>query len=162
MPKLLMTITLFFVSIYSNCQSKVFFDDFIDNRNQWDVSEETTKISSILNGKYNIKIVDQKRWHWFGNKFQFNAYSKYKLETFISQSQKPLDNSLIGLIFNSKNDLRSHFVFLLDTEAGSFELVRTNEKKVNILQEWTKTPAVKLKNKIEIALLYFQMCERMA
>jgi len=150
MSKLLLSIAFVFISIYSNCQSKIFFDDFLDNRNHWDVGEEASEISLIQNGKYRIKIIDENGWHWFGNKFQFNSDSKYKLETLITQTRKPSDNSLIGLIFNAKEDIKSHFILLLDTEVGSFKLIKVNDKNVDVIQEWTKTPAVKLKNKIEI------------
>jgi len=150
MHKLLLTVTLLCISQISNSQSRMFFDDFIDNRNNWDVGEETSEVSLIQNGKYKIKINDQNGWHWFGNKFQFNADPKYKLETLITQTKKPSDYSLIGLIFNAKDDLKSHFVLLLDTEVGSFKLIKVNDKSVNVIQEWTKTSAVTLKNKIEI------------
>lgn len=151
MKRFLLLTLILFICIHSNSQStKVFSDDFSDNRNKWDVGVEEFETSLIKDGKYQIKITDKKSWHWFDNKFKFSSYSNFKLETLITQTNRYTDNDLVGVIFASTENLAQHYIFLFDTKVGSYKILKIIDTRITILKDWTSADSVGKKLKVEI------------
>ncbi len=151
-----MKVLFFFICSFLSCtltkgQSIVFSENFIDNRNNWDVGAEKDEISLIKNGKYQIKITDKKSSHWFENKFNFSNYSNSKLETVITQPNRFTDNDIVGVFFASSEKLIKYYLFLFDTKVGSYKILKSINEEITILKDWTSSESIGKKFKVEIS-----------
>lgn len=99
---LLMSLQLLYpISGFS--QRIIFTEDFLNNKNNWEVDADAKESSFIQNGKYYIKVFDDSNWHWFTKEINLNFDQDYLIETTINIEKITNDDSYFGLLWGTKD-----------------------------------------------------------
>lgn len=135
--KILFLIIIIPISFYSFAQSDIiFFDDFLNNKNGWDIGVEASEVSSIKDGRYNIKVIDTKNWHWFGRKIPLNNYDDLIIKTTIIQQKRNSDDDLPGIIWNATDDLKSFYLLLIDVKNEEYCIKYFHDQEYFTVKDW--------------------------
>lgn len=88
-------------------------DDFVDNRNKWVITDDTSLQTSFSDGKYHIRT--KKAIPFTITKpIDFDASHDFKIEATFKLISSPNLNSLFGLSFGNSNEKKQGYEFLIN------------------------------------------------
>lgn len=120
----------------------VLFDSFYSNTNKWAISNNENAVLEINNGKYFFEYKGQKGWT-STKTLNLNQKKDFKIEASI-QKIEGIRNNGFGIIFG-REDGGNQYQFLI-TSSGNFAIDKYENNKLQSLQDWKITPAIKKEN----------------
>ncbi|QTD37904.1 caspase family protein [Polaribacter batillariae] len=120
----------------------ILYDSFYSNTNHWAVSSDNNVVLEINNGKYYFEYKGQKGFTTTKT-LDLDTQKDFKIETSI-QKISGIKNNGFGIIFGRK-DGGNQFQFLI-TSSGSFAVDKYANNKLQTLQDWKASSAIKKEN----------------
>ena len=131
--------------------SKIFYDNFFDNRNQWLIKNDKD-INITLNTKYTLQHKTEGFYYsWQSTELD---YSRDFLIEMGLEHNEGTDDYGYGLVFGLK-DMNSYYVFLIAD--GSYKINKWENGNQTKIKDWTDDPVIKKGNYVSNLLQVFRM-----
>ncbi len=111
-----------------------FYDDFLDNHNDWYIRNNDTVVTSIENGEYFLRNGAIYSGYYFEKPIAFDKTKDFSIITSISRTVGN-DNAGYGLIWGAYAG--QYFEFFI-TQTGYFKIQKWDGSAVSILIDWTQ------------------------
>ena len=126
-------------SSYSNINSSyLFYDDFLDNRNDWDIVNNSSVKLKIQNGYYIFKHKKNKGASLYWHKVRINKNRDFKITTAVKH-MSGVDSYLYGIMWGEDSD--NSYVFGISAN-GQYLYGKEVNGNWKTLAGWTKSPYI--------------------
>lgn len=144
MKHFIITIMLFILinggAIAQYQKQVIFYDDFIDNRNNWATEgTETRSNLSISNGVYYFEHLRDERSWITSNVIDISEYKDFEIETSIKKISG-INNNGFGLVWG-RADSQNQFDFYISGN-GSYKVNKSESGDRHEITSWTKSSTI--------------------
>jgi hypothetical protein len=117
----------------------VFYESFDDNRNNWDITDNSELKQQIVNGKYLFQSKsDESKATW--TSVDFDTERDFEIETLISYSSGTQDNSY-GLLWGKSNENNDMYTFLFSA-TGYYRIDKLVDGVFHTYTDWVQSDLV--------------------
>lgn len=132
----------FFLLAGPNCLAQdtlSFYDDFVDNHNNWMIADDAGIMSNITSGKYFYQNKEATGAKWTTKSIFLDPGKDFIIETMITQTAG-VDNAGYGLVWGL-GDGKDYYCFNVSSN-GYFRVYEYTQGKYVEPQPWVKLPVV--------------------
>jgi len=135
-------------------QKNIIKEEFINNSNNWEISNSQHEKSEVIKGVYLLSNYDSNVWHWFSSKQKLNYSQNWLIESNISIVEISKNNEF-GIIWGANDTNQFQFLLnnFIDTSyAGAY--VCENYNTHYTLIEPFVLPKLNINKKVKFTILH--------